>query len=310
MAILYATNSPTSIGGTSSGSYYDAAYVDRSTFINNGYYGASIPFPTSTGNDTWLHWQQRMDSADGADDGWCNMIFDTNGAELVRFEISNGTWRLELRGTGTIVGSYIAVGLGVNTFDVKLSIPGDGSIYAEWWKNDILQTSISDTIGTKTQPAYIRYGGSDSGGIYVSQLLIMETSTVGRHLADLKPGSAGNYTAWTGNFTELGDANNASGAYTGAIAQRESSLLAAYGGPTTGGVEGIFVSGTSLKAGAPTPTSVVNFVRVALTDYDGVADTVDQSPTEFDTIWATNPNTAVAWTFADLGTMEIGILSS
>lgn len=310
MSILFATNDPAVIGGATNASYYDPVYVGNSTYLWDGQLSNVLSFSPSSGDDTWFHYEQRLTASGAAQDGWSTMVFDGNGAELIRFEILNGQWRMELRAGTTQYGGFYWGTTLLKTFDIKISLPGDGNIYVEWWHNHLLRQSLSTTVGTRIKPESIRFGGGDSGGHYISQVLVMESSTVNRHLAVLQPASAGNHSDWIGGFAELSDDDIYSTASSRTIGDKVTSVMDA---PPVGAsaVEGaIAETYRCLLIGDETPTSMATLMRVGGVDSSDTPVVLDGTGRTLTRVMDNNPVTTNPWTLSDLSSAELGLESA
>jgi hypothetical protein len=141
-----------------------------------------------------------------------------------------------------------------------------------------------------------------------SQVLVQNTSTLGRKMGVIKPAGAGNYNAWSGDFNALSDASPATVVASNTAAQRQSSTLAAWGGASAGAIEKIVLrADASAQGGAPTGLS--QFVRIGTTDYDGTTVVPGGSVVPTFREILTNPATTNPWLFTELSTLQIGLLS-
>lgn len=132
-------------------------------------------------------------------------------------------------------------------------------------------------------------------------------------VAALLPNAAGNYSqlaptgagtnhGCVGEATEDGDTTYVSSATAG---QKDSYLTPALAG--TGTVKGVQLGLVARKDDAGTRT-IQPLVRQAATDALGTAVSLGNSYQQYLTPYDTNPATAGAWAFPDLGTAEFGVV--
>ena len=312
MTLLLGSNSPKVIathGSTTTAGYYDSTYVSRACKISNNFAGPMIHFPVGATDTVWLHFKMRLSTASNYEDGNAGpWVYDAAGNRLFYFEVSNGSWRATFNGDSEFVDGYRYIGTGLRTIDLKFQIAG-GVLYGEFWLDGVLvYGGSSPCVNGRVLPTKLHFHSADSGDVWISELMLMDTPTIGRHLKELKPAGQGADDAWTGGFAELGDTIDETFATTQDPDLRESSTIDAYSGPVTGGIEAVMVESIGSKS-IGSPANLAHYLKIAGVDYDGALSPLDDVPTRTDELWSINPATGLAWTFADLAGLEIGLKS-
>lgn len=312
MTLILATNSHKLLsthGSDSNAAYFDPLYVSYSSKVSNNYAGPMINFDASVIDTVWIHFSFRVDSnhytLDGNAGPW---VYDEFDNRLFYFEVQDGKWASYFNADTAMNDSKVFLGTGLNTYDLKFQITG-GVMFVEYWRNGTLYYNNSGPcVNGRGLPRKLKFASNDAGTLYVSELIIQTSSTVGRHLKEMKPTGQGSDDAWTGGFSELGDTDDLTVASTAAVGARESSTMDAYNAPTTGGIECVSIESFGSKT-LGSPANLNNYVKIGAVDYDGSVSALGESPTRIVNSWEVNPATGLAWTFAELDTLQIGLKS-
>jgi hypothetical protein len=283
--------------------------------------GSLMSAPTTS---FWLHWhlyKLNFDSYTGGGYVTYLSLKNPSGVEVARVEAyQNGANQFRVVAVGdTTVNSANVVCAPSGKADYDVVVTGGSTMVISLYKNGVLQATASaaNTTGAKAIPKsfYFTHAGcwqsnSTTNVIAYSEIIATDgESTIGWRLSTQKPNAAGNYSAWTGNYSQLGDLNAATAAASGIAAQRVSSALSAYAGPASPtSIRGVFGKSLGSK-GASGPQHLNQFLRISGANYDGgavIPDGVSQMIQE----WAVNPATSAVWATTDLSGLELGLLSA
>lgn len=327
MTVYLATNEAGDFGGDATNStdagFFDSTYVSSAIRIPDNTRTAVTNFPTPVGNDLWVHYETRHTAKGGAQDGTyfgLNVATqgDWNNGRVIQIDTSNGNDRLFVFNSGlsqinSAFASPSISGSVLRTFDIHLQISG-ADLIVTWYGDGIqLVPSVTRTAyGHASLPNRMFLASQDSSNIYWSQILVQDTTTLNRKVAQLRPASQGNENQWTGDFSQLNDSNVGTVATTPTVAQRQASVAAAYTGPTTGGIENVILNASAAKNGASGPQNLDQYLRISSTNYDNGNPKLLSDERILPTVheWTTNPATTNPWAFSDLTGIEMGLLSA
>lgn len=316
MTILFASNEGVdfNLSDTTTAGRFDATYVDSAIVLPASAGGsASLPFDwnESSTDDTWVHFEIRYTNVSefGQYDGQYHSI--TDGANIIiRADMSNDAMTWDLQGSTPIGTSYVPSQTSITTIDIHMNRnSGTDETTVTIYLNGSQHATGSFTAAGTGKATAANLGGFDAGDVaYISQIIVSETSTLGRKLGVLRPAGIGNSDQWDGDFNALGDSVFATVASSGVVGNRVSSTLSAWGGPTTGNIERLVLRANASEDGGGA-SSINQFVRFSGTNYDGANIVLDDSVRSYFTEFANNPSTAIPWTFTDLASTEIGLLA-
>jgi len=226
-------------------------------------------------------------------------------------EYNDGTSWIQAGSTFEFTGSGIK-----NRWDMKFVLDDvSGSI--EFWKDGVsVYTYSGDTIfRTGSQIKSFRLGGRrffDKQTTF-SGVFVCDELTTSMEYVQTKPGGAGNYTAWTGAYTDV-DENGRND--TDTIETQSAGNKATFTPATlttdfdTGwDVIGYGLSVRAKKAAEPVQ-SISLMIRSGTTDDVKTSNTLTIAYQQFRDYWDVNPATGVAWTVAEAKAAEIGVESS
>lgn len=148
-------------------------------------------------------------------------------------------------------------------------------------------------------------GLNASGTGYYSEIICATTDTTGMGLVTIEPTANGNTFAWTGGFADvsevtLNDVTLISSVTAGQIAQLAFNS-ARLGTPPY--IEALVVAARGQSGGGV--TTFTPTVRVAATDYFGAGIVPGSGIKPVQGVFATNPNTGLAFTFSQLTTAGV-----
>lgn len=308
MGLLLGTNSWDVIGlSRSTSAYFNSTYLTDCAHIPDNQNAGVINFPAGVTDTVWFHFTIRCDAVGSAEDGNAGpFIYDANGNRLFYFEVSNGNWAYFCNADAALNSGYVYVGTGTRTYDLKFQLTG-GVMYFEVWLAGALVWSTSGAcVGGRGLPRKAQFSANDCGNLWISELIVMDTPTVGRKLMERKPVSAGADADWSGGFAELGDNDTLSVASASNVGDRVSSVPAVWGGSTAGAIEAIAIESMG-NTTIGSPQAIAHYMKIAAVNYDGADQAMGDVKSYRETIWGINPATGLAWTYADLATIEMGL---
>ena len=327
MAILTVSNIAMDFGGlatdTTSTAERDSAYSPTGLSVNSTQpIGLAWDSP-AVSDDTWFHFRTRTDSnhTSSAADGYWLTFKNAIGQNVARIDVSNGQIAAEAHGDAIVTGTYFTLGGSTKvTLDVLVSFAGGNitvSVYTSGSPTPI-STATAANVSAKAKPVLAFFDNNDISSSsnatwYYSEFIVTDgEDTRGWRLATLEPNTDGNYTAWTGGASELGDTDAATLAQSGAGGERVSWNPTAYGGPASpSSIRAVVGKANVARGDASSPSQVTQFLRIASTDYDGAAQVLAEGEQKAVLeVWDNNPNTASPWNTTDLAALEMGLLSS
>ena len=318
MAVLFCTNDGNDMGMAEDTNVltFDSNYVSNSIVIpptpNGTASAAPITWTESATADTWLHWEAYFNDPNddnGILDGHLWTLTDGGANIILRGDIFNDEFNWDMNNTTPLmVSSDIPIGITIH--DVHINYMAGGIFDITVYINGAQVGTGTFTNGVYGKPRTFDFGGSDAwaNNQRVSQILVQETSTIGRKIGVLRPASAGASGQWVGGFAELSDKDNGTVTSTGVVGNRVSSVLTTWTGPTTGNIEKLVLRMNASEQGGGA-NSINQYVRFGGTNYDGANIVLDESVTPYYEEYLQNPNTAAPWLFADLANTEIGLLA-
>ena len=328
MPVLFVTNDGGDVGAyanTTTSTFFDSNYVNRAINIPASGNSGSRVVPVSWSNgsatdgDIWIHfdWYQADVALNGFLDGHEWTITDASGNVIAYRDLNNDAaqWRINATGAGTggtAIGSLTAKPAAqLRTFDIHINRTAGGLYTFTQYESGVQVVTGSFTQATWGMPSQIDLGGidfQDTSPTYLSQILVQDTSTLGRKVTELVPNAAGYINQWSGDYTALADSNALTAVTTTLVGQRISSNIENWFGGTTGLIEKVVVKATASQTGGGA-SSIQQFVRIGSTNYDGASIALDATPTARLTEYTTNPATSSAWSTTEIDALEIGLRS-
>jgi hypothetical protein len=203
------------------------------------------------------------------------------------------------------------------TFDFHWVIDNSVGMF-EWYIDGVLIAQLSgDTLHTgftqidRLNLRYMSTSGTGTGNaITFSEVIVATDDTRAMRVHAADPTGNGGQTAWTGDstavddngvddtdFIESGVANDVE-----TVAVRDLSAVADNLTP-----KAVVVSARALRD-ATGPQNMELVIRQAATDYlSGNVTGLTTAFAPFYYVWATDPNTAAAWTVSGINSMEVGV---
>jgi len=284
----------------------------------------TLPIAPST-QTTWLHFRAKFptESDSGAADGAFLRFRELpyGGTQsLGGIDVNNGNLRT-YAATGSDYGAEFSLVPGtVYEFDIQITAPaliGEDYII-NMYVDGVLESTSSATTGVGgIEPlgviefdVFDFMGVSGSGdaryGYYSDFIIDDTTSTIGKFLVAPALASNGSNTDFSGGYLNLAELD--SGTITGDATDVFTWNPEDYTGPNTGETCTAVVIQSTGITGASGPTGYTPTVRSGGTNYFGTADSVGAaSQFKAQEVFSVDPNTAAAWTIANLDAAEFGI---
>jgi hypothetical protein len=328
MTVLLAGNFASLLG-------VDAYHSTASTGRDPDYTDAQIAFPQAGEHaigfplnllqadfpDIWLHC--RMHATQSADFGFTARIFyiNDNAQALNEWYVeknnlpSSYQYRAVADGTGTSYGSYwAATSATTYTFDFHANRSGS-EMTVEFYVNGALVSAVSRAANSSSRwvSAGIRNGlgrrASGSNPIYVSEVILATSSTIGMRVASLRPSGAGHFNEWIGTPADLDDFDETTGVVSNEVNQRQTRVHAA---APEGPINRVFVQGRYI------PNDVIPrltpMMRIGGTNYFGPSPLRPGEgtthPSIVNGVFPLNPATGLPWIYSDLDALDAGFRSA
>jgi len=315
MTILFASNNPivfvNPTASNTASTNFDSVYVKESSYLFNGGSSTPITFPASDTDTVWFHWTQRSYTTNSvADDGHAGpQIQDIAGLRIFYHEVTDGNYAPYFNGNVAANGSFVGRGSGRVTYDVRVTLSG-GFFTFEYWVNGVLVFAPAPVAqGTRTLPRKFYFFSTDVPQVYLTELIVSSTSTVGRRLIQLKPDAAGAYNGWSGDLANITTALVTTFRSTNAPDVKMSYTFDPYTGPQTQVIEGVVTEQVSEATGPAPLTKSANFLRIGGVDYESAQFDTTTPYSVLQDVRETNPATGLAWDWADLTGLEFGLKS-
>lgn len=313
------------VATSTNGAHFDNTLVD-SAVVTYQYTGeAEFLFGTSL-TEFWYHQHWMVSSGGGSDAGMILGVKSSSGFEIrLRGDGGNNSTRMsiavEITADGTTwtqVGSTFYFGQGIEyLFDMHVKFGSGGFIRI--YMDGVKVFSYSATITTLTGTAdRVRLGcGRQSGDVRSSEFIVADECTIGMRMNTLRVTSGGTTSAWSNGVTEIDDAagaiDNNDYIYTNTIGNVSTFVIENVSAPTaiTDGRKIAALAATFAAFLPPdaTPGDLRAVVRSGSTNYESSDLSVRNDGGFFaaTALWATDPDTSVAWTSTGINNAEIGV---
>ena len=200
---------------------------------------------------------------------------------------------------------------------MRINISNTGNL--EIYKDGYLELAFSGdtlvTAQTTIDEVKIR---SMKGGVLSSQsqlysaVMVADEDTRPIQMADIRPSGVGTNSDMTGAYTDVDELGQPDNVFLQSTVADQTSTFAASAISTDldAGFETIAVgvSGLGLR-GVTGPASAQTAIYSGTTNAVGTSTALDLTQTGFQDVYATDPDTATAWTFAGADAVEIGVKS-
>jgi len=304
---------------------FDADFA-RGSFTPRGSHAtnfARIPLAPAV-TDVWLHARVSFASTGGT----------VNSHPLIKFRSTSGQDVLRLNGFGGVsnpsvydleywdgaawqkIGTSWTIA-SPSTLDFHCKIADTGGVFAFYVNGSLIAELTGDTLlfaGADVAEVHLASGSTDdstSADKNYTEVVVADESTIGMRVATLAPTAAGTNTAWTGDETDVDevvtdDVDFISSATADEVETYAASDLSAAAATFT--PRAVFVAARA-KRGATGPQSLQLAVRSGTTEDFSETKALTEAFAHYRNGWATNPDTAAAWTPAEIDALEFGVKS-
>lgn len=307
------------ISHVTSGASFDSNYVPNSMVFDTSAYGQKN-FVAAAGVVTWFRFTHFRSSTSGSGGGTSNAIEirDAAGTLILsanKTSTTSSSHNFTLYGAANVTSGSFAMSTSVQTvITIKIDNTGSGCVATIYTGTAGAVFATLTVVDRQTRtnptsfllrPSFFNYSGGSS--IHISEVIIADTSLIGRRLILVTPSAAGDLTDFAGTVAGLNDLDALTGLTSNAAGQRHTWTNAAYAGPA-GTLEAVIVATVGHRTSGA-PSQLAASLRIASTNYDG-ADATVLDVTKGQAIWTLNPNTGAAWASGALATMQTGIKSA
>lgn len=301
------------------GSRYETNLSRGAMVVTQGASEIYAPFNTTL-SDFWLHMRLYLENAPASTEA---IFYIRNAAgtedEYRILENTDGTWSIQRYKSATYTTlattaspMLVDAGADIDIHFVRNATTGSITVY----KNGVSMLSFTGDTDTTSLPGMVYFEGmtGTNNEMFVSQVIVADESTVGWKLATLSPTGNGSNTAWTNDFAAVDEFifDNTDFIETNTVGNLEtyttSGINAAF---STYNVKAVTVAARASNDSGSAVADLQFVVRTSGTNYTSpnaglVKDGTEQSKQY---VWNTNPNTASAWTQAQVNAAEIGVKS-
>jgi len=205
-------------------------------------------------------------------------------------------------------------------FDIRIVLDAVSGVVEAYANGVLLGSAFSGNTNPRgsTGISGIQIRGDDYIGdqLRISAVMVADEPTLNIDYVQTKPTSAGNYTAWTGAYTDVDENGYTDSDYVvsydtagESITFGKASIPAAFN-DTDHDVVAVGVSTRAWKSVDTTNWNLETLVRSGTTDGAGTSNALALTKQPYRHIYATDPNTASAWTVTNADAAEIGLRSS
>lgn len=278
----------------------------------------------SRGSSRWAHFAMYYEGTvnPAADSDVVTVVDSTTGNEILRLKALNAeTYFQYHNGSAWVDISGILPFSDDTLYQIDIECDVDGStgsfaLYIDGVKNAELTGNTDFRSGAQADKILFwnqnHSTSSSQYTVYFTEVIVADEPTVNWRLVTLWPDGNGNHTAWTGDYTDIDEAeyDTADQVDTTTAAQRESFTIRDI--PTVFAdldVAAVVVAALA-KRGTTGPQDLQIMVRTNSLDFDSSSVGLSNVAYErFQNVWATNPDTSAAWTQAEVNALEIGVES-
>lgn len=244
--------------------------------------------------------------------------FRDGGTDVIRLIPVSGVWTLQTYDSGWISRATFSTLPGANVL-VKLTLKvvlhaSEGEITA-WIGDTEVASWTGDTIGstgaTTLDTIKFRSNAYTSGAeVWYSEIIIADELTINMRVATLVFEADGSHSEWTNGWANIDEITENQGdlIQSDVADQRELMNLSAYNGSADLIVRRIIVSARAIR-GVGGPQNLQLAVRHGTTDGFSSSKALSEIYTTYRDNWDINPDTGVAWTIADLASLQAGVKS-
>lgn len=295
-------------GGTE---FFNSAFARCTTYCGTDSASQYVSTPTlSLPDDFFLHFEFTRPTTAAGDVVACAL--NNGGTDVFRVIATNANFQMQ-RWTGAAwsnVGSTVSYAVDSRQI-IDLQIVGnDASGSATLYLSGTLRETATADLTSVVSIDTVRFYGTDLHvGTFVSQVIIADTSTIGKRLGTRYPNGAGTTGDWTGAYTDVDEIvyDDADFAYSASADQVE---LYTQTGPDFSGYVPVAVAVYArAKRGASGPQNLQLALRVNGTTYFSGNKALGLGYDSYGHIWETNPDTTGAWTGAQLAALQPGVKS-
>jgi hypothetical protein len=298
--------------GVNTSNCYNSTYARESVYTTNNSGAYYLVTPVFTSSSTvWAHFDFSSCTGNGANQNIPWVVFnDSSGVTRIYLQFANGSapapvkiYKENAALTSTLLATSTSTIFfnSLGTIDIYINYGVSGTITVYQNGSQIVTYSGDTTTDGNTALAQLELGSAVTNNTFYSQVIVSTTDSRTMHLATITPVANGNTMAWTGavgniNTASYNDADTISSAASGQIGEFTASALPS-------GTFSIQAVVQSARAEATTggPQNLKFDTRTGGTSYQSANQTLSTAFALYQYIWATNPNTSVAWTTSDLG---------
>ncbi len=201
----------------------------------------------------------------------------------------------------------------LNRFTVKGIMHATTGEFTVWIGNNQVAQFIGDTLTdtgvTDIDTAQFRRP-HNIGEIQISEVIIADEQTINMRCATLVPNGNGNQSEWTGDFTNVDEITDSAGDVLRTAIDDNVEMMEAtdYGGDVNLVVIAVSVTAQAVR-GASGPQNLQIGVREGSSEVFSANKALTAVYTPYNEKFLVNPDTGIAWTVAELDTLESGVKS-
>ena len=300
----------------------NTAHFDSNVVSSGIFSGYSYLFPTIILSQTTTTFRACWTQYSGSrwQNGNLYVWYDEFGTKIAAIKYDNSYIASFIiytsGGAGTIVGTIgdiPAIAPGLHRIDVELDWSSTGSvkIYQEGIQvgttvtGDFLTANPTSTIGQFVVCKAASYSAAMSG------ILIQDTTTLGKVLAESVPNGAGTYSDLTGSYTDINSVGKDDSTFIyGTVSLDKSTFTTgAFGSSISTGwdLDTLLVSIRAVNGYGSALTNVAAVVRSNTSDSIDTAQATSTGVKTYLFEFPTNPDGSIAWTYTTANAAEIGV---
>lgn len=306
---------PSDVGTTTS---YKAPYVNEGIFLDNlGTTKGTLDFAPTT--DFWLSFYVGFNADQTSDGEGCMRVYADNGDMVMKFgsssyrdmdyfyDVGAGFVKFgEHRTSGSVRFDMNFVTDGVNG-SVRVYVNGalDGEATGLDTTNGGTRTGVSQI---EIRP--VVHSGVPGSNTYLSAIMCADEDLRNAHYIQVRPGSAGSNSDWTGSYTDIDESgyNDTDAIAANNTGETSTFNLSAVTTDFDSGYNVIGVGVSSRSWGGASSSSDINLVaQSGTTQASSATKTIEVGKNPYQHIFDNNPDTSAAWTISEAKAAEIGV---
>lgn len=274
--------------------------------------------------ELWLHFEMGIELTNsGWDSPFVRLVDSVSGNTVLQIDGDNGNMNMEYWNGASFTSMTPAFNLPnttVRTVDIHCKIHDTLGRFALYFDNVLFLEFTGDTnLFASAQVDGIELAGGHNSStatheINYSEIIVADEPTLGWRCATIVPDADGTTSAqWTGSFADIDEITNSDSDLLTSGSANDLETMRTTNLSTPAAALSYFIALVTVaraQRGASGPTQFQFALNSNVTDYFSASIALASGVfSEHSEIWATDPDTAAAWTAANIDAVELGVKS-